>query len=89
MKKSKTAFKTLLVIFLLLETAWADNLRNYGNGNLGRGVENEIEGKDNTWRGDRNSISGVQNSIRGDENRIEGDNNVIEGNGNRVGDLSP
>ncbi len=45
------------IIIILLAFARSDKiLKDYGNGNQGAGVNDEVKGVNNTWVGDNNSI---------------------------------
>lgn len=67
-----------IVTILLLFTAHCDFILNdYGNGNKGLGINDEVIGKDNTWIGNDNSINGDVNRVIGNENKITGSNNFV------------
>lgn len=88
MKLIKLFYFSLL--FLLLTTGISDKiLVDYGNGNRGAGVNDQVNGANNTWIGNQNAINGNVNKVIGDENKIDGSNNVVEGNNNVVGKVSP
>jgi hypothetical protein len=82
--------KSFQIIILLTAITHSDLiLNNYGNGNKGTGVNDQVSGQNNTWIGNSNSINGSVNKVVGNENQINGSNNIVQGNGNVIGNLSP
>lgn len=58
------SFHILIALFAVL--AYSDLILNdYGNGNKGVGVNDQVNGKNNTWIGDTNRINGNVNKVIG------------------------
>lgn len=82
--------KSFQITILLIVLSSCDIiLHDYGNGNKGAGISDQVIGKNNTWIGNTNNINGDVNKVIGNDNKISGSNNIVQGDGNIVGDLSP
>lgn len=71
------SFHISIVFLIFIHTHSDKILTDYGKGNKGLGINDQVNGKNNTWIGNDNTINGNINNVVGNKNRIEGSNNIV------------